>query len=265
MDTQRYDATTGNGVFEKDARTLISAGFCSDLYSDWSSETGLSREMTHREISSFIKTKNISIYGVGVGIGNYNARSVFDSASCSEYDFDTNGTDCPYFANVADFAALTAKSVEIASYQLEIATSIQTLTEITTEEEIVNETVTVNETSTVTDLKTEIRAESVSICDLQFLYALTAFVPFLLYLLYRLCTIVGSRKANKKKILKMLRDGEMTTRWGPVGAATRILLPKNRSFDIDFAITYALFSCYPCLLPVEKSEMDLVLQETLAL
>ena len=122
-----------------------------------------------------------------------------------------------------------------------------------------------NETVTVTDTQTETREESVSICSLDFLYALGAFGPFLAYLLYRLCTILGTRKANKKKLLKMLRDGTMTTRWGPAGSATRVLLPNNRSSDIDFAISYILFSCCPCLLPVQRGEMDLVLQETLAL
>jgi hypothetical protein len=219
--------------------------------------------MTHRDVSTFVKSKGISIYGIGVGLssGSESAQDVFDTASCSDYTFGTNDADCPYFANVADFAALTAKSEEIASYQSALATSEETRTESSTEEQTVEET----ETVTVTDTETELREESVSICSLDFLYALAAFGPFLAYLMYRMCTILGTRKANKKKLLKMIRDGTMTTRWGPAGAATRILLPNNRPSDIDFAISYALFSCCPCLLPVQRSEMDLFLQETLAL
>jgi hypothetical protein len=221
--------------------------------------------MSHRDVSTFVKSQNISIYGVGVGISRNDAQDVFDSASCSDYTWDTNDADCPFYADVANFAALTAKSQEIANFQLELATSLQTTTEITTEEQTVAETETVNETVTITDVKTEVRAESVSICSLDFLYALGAFGPFLAYLMYRLITIVVSRKANKRKLLKMLREGSMASRWGPAGTATRVLLPKNRPSDIDFGIAYALFSCCPCLLPVKRHEMDLVLQETLAL
>jgi len=262
MDVARYAADTGDGVFEKD-NTRISTEFCDELYNDWSTEQGTTNEMTHRDVSTFVKSKGISIYGIGVGLssGSNSARDVFDTASCSDYTFGTNDADCPYFANVADFAALTAKSEEIASYQSALATSEETRTESSTEEQTVEET----ETVTVTDTETELREESVSICSLDFLYALAAFGPFLAYLMYRMCTILGTRKANKKKLLKMIRDGTMTTRWGPAGAATRILLPNNRPSDIDFAISYALFSCCPCLLPVQRSEMDLFLQETLAL
>lgn len=262
MDVPRYTADTGDGVFEKD-NTRISTEFCDELYNDWSAEQGTTNAMTHRDVSTFVKSKGISIYGIGVGLssGSEPAQDVFDTASCSDYTFGTNDADCPYFANVADFAALTAKSEEIASYQSALATSEETRTESSTEEQTVEET----ETVTVTDTETELREESVSICSLDFLYALAAFGPFLAYLMYRMCTILGTRKANKKKLLKMIRDGTMTTRWGPAGAATRILLPNNRPSDIDFAISYALFSCCPCLLPVQRSEMDLVLQETLAL
>ena len=265
MDTARYTADTGDGVFEKD-NTRISTEFCDELYNDWSAEQGgTTSAMSHRDVSTFVKSKNMSIYAIGVGLSRINAEDVFDTASCSDYTFDTNDADCPYFADVADFAALSAKSEEIASYQSALATSEETRTESSTEEQTVQQTETVNETVTVTDTETEIREESVSICSLDFLYALAAFGPFLAYLMYRMCTILGTRKANKRKLLKMIRDGTMTTRWGPAGAATRVLLPNNRPSDIDFAISYALFSCCPCLLPVQRSEMDLVLQETLAL
>ena len=261
MDNARYTADTGDGVFEKN-NTRISTEFCDELYNDWSTEQGTTNAMTHRDVSTFVKSRGISIYGIGVGLARRTyAQDVFDTASCSDYTFDVNDADCPYFADVSDFAALTAKSEEIASYQSALATSEETRTESSTEEQTVEET----ETVTVTDTETELREESVSICSLDFLYALAAFGPFLAYLMYRMCTILGTRKANKKKLLKMIRDGTMTTRWGPAGAATRILLPNNRPSDIDFAISYALFSCCPCLLPVQRSEMDLVLQETLAL
>ena len=128
MDSARYTASTGNGVFEKDG-TVISAEFCDELYNDWSSENGgTTNSMSHRDVSNFVKSKGISIYGIGVGISRTNAVDVFDTASCSDFTWDTNDTACPYFADVADFAALTAKSEEIASYQSELATSEETRT-----------------------------------------------------------------------------------------------------------------------------------------
>ena len=175
--------------------------------------------MTHRDVSTFVKSRGISIYGIGVGLSRNNADDVFDTASCSDYTFDENDTDCPYFADVADFAALTAKSEEIASYQLALATSEETRTESSTEEQTVQqtetveqtvqqtvteeqtvqETETVNETVTVTDTETELREESVSICSLDFLYALAAFGPFLAYLMYRMCVLywVPERQTRK--------------------------------------------------------------------
>ena len=98
MDVPRYTADTGDGVFEKD-NTRISTEFCDELYNDWSTEQGTTNAMTHRDVSTFVKSKGISIYGIGVGLssGSESARDVFDTASCSDYTFGHERCGLPLF------------------------------------------------------------------------------------------------------------------------------------------------------------------------
>jgi len=256
-DAPRYDGTTGAGVKSKNNTIIPNAGgFCADVYEDWSSIEGNTGLMSHENVGDFLKSQNISIYGIlASSYSIQSAQNVFSTASCDNYAFPGDAaTECPYYARVDNFDQLINKASEIAAYQLTIAQTEATKTLTSTESSVETESETVANTSTVVTTQESVTASDISICDLTFLYGLGAFAPFLSYLLYRLLTILAKRKPMRKAILEMIKKNASVSKWGVAGTTTRVLLPNASPSDVDFGITWLLFSCLPCLLPVARDD-----------
>jgi len=216
-------------------------GFCADLYADWVAE-GNEGLMSHKNISDFLKASNVSIFGTYVGTYNDDAASdMFYTASCDNHTFPGNATtNCPYYIQVANFSELAAKSEEIASFQRALA--------------LVETDVRVSDTT----------SKELSICSLDFLWGLLAFLPLLLYLLWRAISIFAAKGRLHAQLLAMVQKGKIDAKYTPAHDATVILLPHNHWGDIDYAISYAMFSC-PCMLPATAVELGLKHQTTITL
>ena len=117
--------------------------------------------------------------------------------------------------------------------------------------------------ASVTDSVQEFVACNVSVCSLDFLYALLAFIPFLAYILYRIVIIKAMSKSVRKQLYEMIREGSLTRddmrHFATV--ATNLLLPKNFVSDIDWILSWILFQC-PCLLPASKADLEAVFAAT---
>eukprot|EP00939_MAST-03C_sp_MAST-3C-sp1_P004382 g4382.t1 len=252
-----YDDSTGSGVRFKNSSLMPgTSGFCKELYQDWTSE-GNTGKMSHKNVSDFLKAQNFSILGIlaRTSAGTSAKQNMFYTSSCEGYDYNTNRDDCPYYQKVNNFTVLANRASDIAAYQLARAQQETTKT--------VSETIT--EAVTETSTEESVVSSSVSVCDKTFLYALAAFVPFLGYLVYRIVTILAKRRTMKVKILGMMKDADNISKWGVAGTTTRALLPNALPNDIDFGITWLLFSCFPCILPVSHDEFEVHAATTFAL
>ena len=113
---------------------------------------------------------------------------------------------------------------------------------------------------TVSQSSEQIQVQSnVSVCSLDFLYALIAFGPFLAYLIYRVIVIKAKSKSIRTQLYEMIRNGELSRddirHFATVAA--NLLLPKNYKSDVDWIISYIMFQC-PCLLPASKADLEAV-------
>merc|ERR1712196_446554 len=99
---------------------------------------------------------NISI--LSVLVGDSSISNIFRASSCDGIS-EANANTCDYFFQLSTFDELKNKTQEIASKQ--------------------------RTTSTATSTTSETVSSAVSVCSLDFLYALFAFVPFFCYLIYR--------------------------------------------------------------------------------
>lgn len=174
---------------------------------------------------------NYQIFGILVGASS-GFSTVRDTSSCNSTNcVSTTDCSCDYFLFLQDFAELAARSTTISSYQRSI--SVSTL-----------------------QIQT---SSSVSVCSLDFLYALTAFGPFLAYLIYRVVMIKAKSKSIRKQLYEMIRNGELSRddirHFATVAA--NLLLPKNFKSDVDWIISYVMFQC-PCLLPASRSDLEAV-------
>ena len=184
---------------------------------------------------------NYTIFGILVQeTGNQAFTDVRGTSSCDASNCAAhNNCDCDYFLYLTDFEELEDRSATIASYQRSLATSTQVITSTSTE---------------------QISTESpVSVCSLDFLYALIAFGPFLGYLIYRVVMIKAKSKSIRKQLYEMIRNGELSRddirHFATVAA--NLLLPKNFKSDVDWIISYIMFQC-PCLLPASRSDLEAV-------
>ena len=103
----------------------------------------------------------------------------------------------------------------------------------------------------------------VSVCSLDFLYALLAFIPFFAYILYRIVIIKAMSKSVRKQLYEMIREGSLTRddMRHFASVATNLLLPENFVSDIDWILSWILFQC-PCLLPASKADLEAVFAAT---
>lgn len=242
----RYNGTNGAdnviGALKRRNNTAIDltisqdaplGGYCADLYTDWVAQ-GHSGKMDHKAVSDFLKASDVSIFGTFVGSYEEKAaQEMFLTSSCENYTWDHPTENCPYYAQVENFEALAEKSNAIAAYQRGLAT---------------------------VQLET-----TVSICSLDFLYALLAFLPLLAFMLYRLITIVALKDSMRGRLIKMMANKEIDINDSAAHDATVALLPDKQVGDIDYVISYMLFSCCPCMLPMSTDELKMVPQETIHL
>ncbi len=184
---------------------------------------------------------NYTIFGILVQeTGNQAFTDVRGTSSCDASNCVAhNNCDCDYFLYLTNFEELEDRSATIASYQRSLATSTEVVTSTSTEQ-----------------ILTE---SSVSVCSLDFLYALIAFGPFLGYLIYRVVMIKAKSKSIRKQLYEMIRNGELSRddirHFATVAA--NLLLPKNFKSDVDWIISYIMFQC-PCLLPASRSDLEAV-------
>jgi len=197
---------------------------------------------TQTEAADCLKNEmNYTIFGILVqdtdntAFTDVRATSSCDASNCVAY----NNCDCDYFLFLQNFTELKDRSATIASYQRSLATSTQVITSTSTQQ-----------------ILTE---SSVSVCSLDFLYALIAFGPFLGYLIYRVVMIKAKSKSIRKQLYEMIRNGELSRNdirhFATVAA--NLLLPKNFKSDVDWIISYIMFQC-PCLLPASRSDLEAV-------
>ena len=213
-------------------------------------------------VEEFMKTQNITILSVLVGTAD--ANSIYRAASCDSISF-ANRASCTYFFQLNNFNELANRATEIASLQKTLATTTNTETQTTTQEETTTETETetVTETQTSTTTTQETTQGSVSVCSLDFLYALIAFGPFLVYLIYRIIDIKAKSSRMRRQLIEMIRKGTLSR--SDIGkfavVAANLLLPKNYSSDIDWIIAYLLYLC-PCMRPASKGDLEAVFTQT---
>lgn len=185
---------------------------------------------------------NYTIFGILVqktfsdaAFGDVRATSSCDPSNCVAY----NNCDCDYFLFLQNFTELQDRSATIASYQRSLAARTEVITSTSTQQ-----------------ILTE---SSVSVCSLDFLYALIAFGPFVGYLIYRVVMIKAKSKSIRKQLYEMIRNGELSRNdirhFATVAA--NLLLPKNFKSDVDWIISYIMFQC-PCLLPASRSDLEAV-------
>lgn len=185
-------------------------------------------------LASYLKgTLNYNIFSILVTdvSGFPKMKEVSDCKSdtlCTAYnDCDS----CDYFLYLDDFTELVTRSGTIASNQRTVSQSTE-----------------------------QIQVQSnVSVCSLDFLYALIAFGPFLGYLIYRVIVIKAKSKSIRTQLYEMIRNGELSRddirHFATVAA--NLLLPKNYKSDVDWIISYIMFQC-PCLLPASKADLEAV-------
>ena len=190
-------------------------------------------------VEAFIKSRNVSIMSILVNNDpSTTIDEIYQAASCDDIP-QANASSCDYFFRLDDFVALQARATEIAEKQRSLAQSTETVS----------------------------TSGSVSVCSLDFLYALIAFVPFLVYLIYRTIDIKAKSKKLRRQLVEMIKSGDIQRgdikRFASI--ATNLLLPHLYSSDIDWRIAYLLFQC-PCMRPASNSEMEALLaQSTIAL
>ena len=199
-------------------------------------------------VEEFMKSQNITISSILVGTG-VDGQRIFQAASCDGISWNSGtgapSTPCDNYLKLTSFDDLTASAQSIAERQRSLASVTQTVTQ--------------EETTNIQ----EFVAGKVSVCSLDFLYALLAFIPFLAYILYRIVIIKAMSKSVRKQLYEMIREGSLTRddmrHFATV--ATNLLLPKNFVSDIDWILSWILFQC-PCLLPASKADLEAVFAAT---
>lgn len=235
---------------------------------------------THESMETFLKSQNITIFSILVGYADgwekmFPASSCDDYATCQDATFcnDPTQNTCPYYLYLDNFDELQSKLESIASQQRSVASRVETRTETVVETvvETVTDTVIDQETTvenvTTSELQTEVTEGSVSVCSLDFLYALLALFPSVFYLVYRVVVIKAKSKTIRRQLYAMIRSQQLTrqdlSHFATV--ATNLLLPANFKSDVDWVISYVLFQC-PCLLPASKADLeDVFAASTIAL
>lgn len=211
--------------------------YCDYLWADASSAAGFttSSATTSTEyVEEFVKYMNISI--LSVLVGNSPISNIYRASSCDGIS-EANADTCDYFFQLSTFDELKNKTQEIASKQ--------------------------RTNSTTTTTTSETVSSAVSVCSMDFLYALLAFVPFLCYLIYRTIDIKAKSKKMRGQLVQMIKSGDIAKsdmrRFAAI--ATNLLLPENYSSDIDWIIAYLLFQM-PCMLPASTTEVEALLGQT---
>jgi len=230
-------------VLMSDGELFVSSGNKEDVGTCTNLDNACSGSITTQtEAADCLKNEmNYTIFGILVqdtdntAFTDVRATSSCDASNCVAY----NNCDCDYFLFLQNFTELKDRSATIASYQRSLATSTQVITSTSTQQ-----------------ILTE---SSVSVCSLDFLYALIAFGPFLGYLIYRVVMIKAKSKSIRKQLYEMIRNGELSRNdirhFATVAA--NLLLPKNFKSDVDWIISYIMFQC-PCLLPASRSDLEAV-------
>jgi len=230
-------------VLMSDGELFVSSGNKEDVGTCTNLDNACSGSITTQtEAADCLKNEmNYTIFGILVqdtadaAFEDVRATSSCDPSNCVA----KNNCDCDYFLFLQNFTELQDRSATIASYQRSLATSTEVITSTSTQQ-----------------ILTE---SSVSVCSLDFLYALIAFGPFLGYLIYRVVMIKAKSKSIRKQLYEMIRNGELSRNdirhFATVAA--NLLLPKNFKSDVDWIISYIMFQC-PCLLPASRSDLEAV-------
>eukprot|EP00939_MAST-03C_sp_MAST-3C-sp1_P002901 g2901.t1 len=229
-------------------------------------------------VQEFVKANNVTTLGI-LADTDADITKMYGASSCDDVP-QANSDSCDNFFKL-NFTALSAYAGDIAANQRTLSTTTTTETREETTQEIVEETIqnVTQETTQVTseevsqETSTEIVEEtsivtattssSVSICSLDFLYGLIAFVPFFAYIAYRVVRIKAMSKTIRRELSEMIQSGELKS--GDANRlahiATSLLLPNNNTADIDYWICYFLHLC-PCLKPLNKGEFQRLLGQT---
>ena len=230
-------------------------------------------------VEEFIKYQNITIMSM-LADDTASETAIYNAASC---DGIVDSSECDYFFRLSTFDELDDHANDIADLQRTVSTTtaVETVQETTqeTREELVEETSeeivqnttqqqveetseetveqTTQETVQETSVESMTSSSEVSICSLDFLYGLIAFVPFLLYVVYRTIQIKAMSRKIRKQLSEKIQRGELRRGdWGLVArAATGLLLPNKYRTDIDYWISYCLHLC-PCLRTLSRHEFE---------
>jgi hypothetical protein len=234
--------------------------------------------MTGAEIEAWVKAQSITIFGIAVmGKTEAGTKQIYRASSCSPCDgtdascdtgYDVskynNGlmNNCSYFLQLDNFGDLTTVARKIAQEQKALLTTTTTSSYTETDQVSIDVLKKVPVQVAVLRNVTENVATPVTLCNDNWMYALLALVPLLLYLLTKPVSMLVNRNALKKTLERMIDNGEIKRSEGKVRKqATRALLPGLLPVDIDFAITRAMFHCFPCLMPVTQSELNTMMDK----
>lgn len=221
---------------------------CDYLWHD-ESPGGGSSITEHVGVENYLKSKNVTIFSILVGDSSQSsADTMFDAASCSGHTLTGNSvTTCPYYLFLNEFSDLISRAEAIADEQQQLSLKVD------------QQSTTVQTTTSAVETVTG----SVSVCSLDFLYALLAFVPFLAYLIYRVVMIRVMAKTIKQQLVQRIKNGTLSLddlkKFATV--ATNMLLPEAFPSDIDWIISYILHHC-PCLRPASKGDLEAVFAAT---
>jgi len=236
---------------------------CDYLWTDAAAATDFTSTSANTDntyVEEFVKYKNISILSVLVGTASI--TEIFAAASCDGIS-ESNADSCDYFFNIADFDTLQSKATEIATKQRTRSTSVVTRESVVQEQEQEQVEETQTQESVETQQEIETQQSSVSVCSLDFLWALLAFGPFLAYLIYRIIDIKAKSKRLRSQLVAMIKSDAMNkrdiSRYAVI--ATNLLLPHNFPSDIDWIIAYLLFQM-PCMLPASKGDLEALCSQT---
>lgn len=239
------------------ARGAAGSCACDRLWSDAAAAgfTSAHAQTTSKYVEEFVKARKVQVMAILVGAASA-GEDMWAASSC-EGAFDGNDiatmNKCDHFLFLQEFKELEAAATTIAARAKALATVSETKQETTS--------TTVPEVRpvevAVEVANTETSVESFGVCSLDFLWALLAFLPLLLYILYRIVAIRLASKTIREALYEKIAAGELTRQNLDQLArvATELLLPKQRSGDIDFAISWTMFRCCPCLLPANEHEL----------
>jgi len=197
--------------------------------------------LTVEDIGAFLQAQDITVFGINTNDGAQD--NLYRISSCNQ---DRNYTvPCDNYLYFNDFSQLEEYATAIGSRLRNAAVSSG------------------SSSSSSSASSGDTIDENVSLCSLDFLWALLAFLPLLLYFIYRCIAIKAEARNLSNTLYADLRSGKITrvNKCGFATHATNALLPDQYVGDIDHSISFTMFYLCPCLLPFSENEAQKKLDE----